>query len=150
MYETLVQNPKNDIDCQKSCQNEVLLGAERLLIRENGAREKPLDRGRRAKPLLHLGYLLSGLAQGHIRSQIERNGYGRKQTCVVDRQRRCAGLAGDHREQRNAAATCRRLEVNVLQSLWGLPILRSDFKYHVILIQRSMDYGNLGLAESAV
>jgi hypothetical protein len=69
---------------------------------------------------------------------------------MIDGERRRVRLAVGHSQQRNIAVALGCVQIEVFQSLGALPILRSDFQHHVILIQLRVDHRHFRLAECAV
>ena len=68
---------------------------------------------------------------------------------MIDGQRRGARLRrGDRGERNNAVA--RGVEIDVLQAIRALPVLGRNLQYDVILVQLSVDNGDLRLSEGAV
>ena len=63
MDQALVQDTQNDIDGDQCGADQPRLGAQRLLVGQQGSGKKTLQAGRRAETLLHLGYGVRSVAQ---------------------------------------------------------------------------------------
>src|SRR5579872_430584 len=102
-------------------------------------------------PLLDL---LRCLTQRNSGSEIERNRNRRKEACVIDLQGRSTRLTrskrGQRRHCRAIVDVCFRLDEEIADVLWRLPIFRRHFQHHVILVQLGVNNGNLGLSESRI
>ncbi len=74
MDQAFIQNAENDVDRQQRRQNQQGLGAQRLLVGQQRAGKKALQRGRRAQPLLHLADGQCGIAQRYVRREVKGHG----------------------------------------------------------------------------
>ena len=63
MHQAFVKNPEHDVDGQQRGHHQDRHGAQRLLVGQQRARKKALDRGRGAELLLHRLNASGGLAQ---------------------------------------------------------------------------------------
>src|SRR3954467_13598837 len=115
-----------------------------------------MDGARHAQALLHLRNLAGGVAQSKSRTQIERNRNRGKKTCMVYLQRSRA-YGGLHQAGERSDVVDARLvgigggrEIDAVQTGRILPVLGSDFKHDVILVELGVDDGDLRLAEGAV
>ncbi len=89
---------------------------------------------------------LDSVAKGQRRIEIERESDRGDEALMVDGERGAGGLVVRERAERNNFAAARR-QVNVIQAVRALRVLRQNVENDVILIETLVDVGDLALAE---
>ena len=108
MDEALIENAKHDVDRDDRRCDQELLGAERPLIFERGARKSPGQIGWQMTLLRRACEDSGCVAQRFSCRKIERNGCRHELALMVDRERRIAGLVVRESQKRRHGLRRRR------------------------------------------
>ena len=118
----------------------------RILESLRGALESGVNSWRHVKLRLNGLDFFDSVAEGQRWIEIERESDGGDEALMVDGERGAGGLVVRERAERNDFAAAGR-QVNVIQTVGALRVLRQDVENDVILIKAFVNVGDLALAE---
>ena len=146
MNETLVQDSENNVNSENGGDEQNQDRRLRILKGLRGALKAGVDGRRHMKLRLNGLDFLDGVAEGQRWIEIKRKSDRGDEALMVDGERCARGLVVRESAERNDFAAAGR-QVNVIQAVRALRVLRQDVENDVILIEAFVDIGDLALAE---